>query len=94
MGVDFTTILGFGVLCLAFILFALLSHRRTLLGQTPRLLLLLSLCAVSVLILFLGNLVAYEQLKKIIGIHFDILEIKTFTEMEKNDSIYVVLKNI
>lgn len=35
-----------------------------------------------------------EQLKKIIGNNFDILEIKTFTEMEKNDSIYVVLKNI
>jgi len=34
-----------------------------------------------------------EQLKKIIGNNFDILEIKTFTEMEKNDSIYVVLKN-
>ncbi len=65
MGVDFTTILGFGVLCLAFILFALLSHRRTLLGQTPRLLLLLSLCAVSVLILFLGNLVAYEGAEKV-----------------------------
>lgn len=30
-----------------------------------------------------------EQLKKIIENHFDILEIKTFTEMEKNDSIYV-----
>jgi len=35
-----------------------------------------------------------EQLKKIIGNNFDILEIKAFTEMEKNDSIYVVLKNI
>jgi len=35
-----------------------------------------------------------EQLKKIIGNNFNILEIKTFTEIEKNDSIYVVLKNI
>jgi hypothetical protein len=33
-----------------------------------------------------------EQLKKIIGNHFDIVEIKKFTEMEKNDSIYVILK--
>jgi 2-polyprenyl-3-methyl-5-hydroxy-6-metoxy-1,4-benzoquinol methylase len=32
------------------------------------------------------------QLKKIIGNDFKILEIKTFTEMEKNDSIYVVMK--
>jgi len=65
MNVDFTTILGFGVLCLAFILFALFSHRRTLRGQTPRLLLLLSLCAVPVLILFLGNLVADEGAEKV-----------------------------
>ena len=65
MSVDFTTILGFGVLCFAFILFALLFHRRTLLGQTPRLLLLLSLCAVPVLIFFSGNLVADEGAKKV-----------------------------
>ncbi|HSG74328.1 MAG TPA: class I SAM-dependent methyltransferase [Nitrosopumilaceae archaeon] len=38
--------------------------------------------------------VYYEksQLKKIIGKNFAILEMKIFTEMEKNDSIYVVLK--
>ncbi len=38
--------------------------------------------------------VYYEknQLKKIIEKNFDILEIKIFTEMEKNDSIYVILK--
>ena len=35
-----------------------------------------------------------EYLKKIIGIHFDIIEIKTFTEMEINDSIYMILKNV
>ena len=34
-----------------------------------------------------------DQLKKIIGKNFDIVKIKTFTEMEKNDSIYVILKN-
>jgi hypothetical protein len=34
-----------------------------------------------------------DRLEKIIGNNFDILEMKTFTEMEKNDSIYVVLKN-
>jgi len=33
-----------------------------------------------------------EQLKKIIENSFEILEIKTFTEMEKNDSSYVVMK--
>jgi cyclopropane fatty-acyl-phospholipid synthase-like methyltransferase len=33
-----------------------------------------------------------EQLEKIIRNHFEILEIKKFTEMEKNDSIYVILK--
>lgn len=40
--------------------------------------------------------VYYEkrQLKKIIGKNFDILEIKIFTEMEKNDSIYVILKKL
>ena len=38
--------------------------------------------------------VYYEiaQLKKIIGNNFEILDIKIFTEMEKNDSIYVVMK--
>ncbi len=38
--------------------------------------------------------VYYEiaQLKKIIGDSFEILDIKIFTEMEKNDSIYVVMK--
>ena len=34
------------------------------------------------------------QLKKIIGNHFEILEIKVFTEMKKNDSIYIVLKKV
>jgi len=40
--------------------------------------------------------VYYEiaQLKKIIGNNFDVLEIKVFTEMKKNDSIYVVLKKV
>ncbi len=40
--------------------------------------------------------VYYEinQLKKIIGNDFKILEIKAFTEMEKNDSIYVVMKKL
>ncbi len=40
--------------------------------------------------------VYYEinTLKKIIGNNFEILEIKAITEMEKNDSIYVVLKKI
>lgn len=33
-----------------------------------------------------------NHIKKIIGTNFKILEIKTFSEMEKNDSIYVVLK--
>jgi cyclopropane fatty-acyl-phospholipid synthase-like methyltransferase len=33
-----------------------------------------------------------DVLKKIIGNNFDIIEIKIFTEMEKDDSIYVVLK--
>ena len=33
-----------------------------------------------------------DVLKKIIGNNFDIMEIKAFTEMEKDDSIYVVLK--
>lgn len=33
-----------------------------------------------------------NQLKKIIGNNFEILEIKIFTEMEKNDSIYLILK--
>ena len=39
--------------------------------------------------------VYYEksELKKLIGKNFDILEIKVFTEIEKNDSIYLVLKN-
>lgn len=38
--------------------------------------------------------VYYEkaQLKKIIGSNFKILEIRVFTEMKKNDSIYVILK--
>ena len=34
-----------------------------------------------------------DKLEKIIGNNFDILEMKSFTEMEKDDSIYVVLKN-
>ncbi len=34
-----------------------------------------------------------DKLEKIIGNNFDILEMNTFTEMEKDDSIYVVLKN-
>jgi len=33
-----------------------------------------------------------DVLKKIIGNNFDVIEIKAFTEMEKDDSIYVVLK--
>lgn len=33
-----------------------------------------------------------EHLKKIIGNNFKIIEIKKFTEMGKNDSIYVILK--
>ena len=33
-----------------------------------------------------------DKLEKIIGNTFDILEMKAFTEMEKNDSIYIVLK--
>jgi len=33
-----------------------------------------------------------EQLKKIIGKNFTILEMRVFTEIEKNDSIYVILK--
>jgi cyclopropane fatty-acyl-phospholipid synthase-like methyltransferase len=33
-----------------------------------------------------------DVLKKIIGNNFDIIEIKAFTEMEKDDSVYVVLK--
>src|SRR3989304_3065006 len=35
-----------------------------------------------------------DVLKKIIGNNFDVMEIKAFTEMEKDDSIYVVLKKI
>lgn len=35
-----------------------------------------------------------DKLEKIIGNNFDILQMKTFTEMEKDDSIYVVLKKI
>lgn len=34
-----------------------------------------------------------EQLKKIIGNNFKILEMRVFTEIEKNDSIYFVLEN-
>ncbi|MEX0854671.1 MAG: class I SAM-dependent methyltransferase [Nitrosopumilaceae archaeon] len=34
-----------------------------------------------------------DVLKKIIGNNFDVMKIKAFTEMEKDDSIYVVLKN-
>ena len=33
-----------------------------------------------------------DVLKKIIGNNFDVIEIKAFTEMEKDDSVYVVLK--
>ena len=35
-----------------------------------------------------------DKLEKIIGNNFDILQMKTFTEMEKDDSIYVVLKKV
>lgn len=40
--------------------------------------------------------VYYEKkhLKKIIGKDFKIVEMKVFTEMEKNDSIYIVLKKM
>ena len=35
-----------------------------------------------------------NQLKKIIGNHFEIIEIKVYTEMKKNDSVYVILKKV
>lgn len=34
------------------------------------------------------------QLKKIIGKHFKIVEMRVFSEMKKNDSIYIILKKI
>ena len=34
-----------------------------------------------------------DDLKEIIGDNFEILDINTYTEMEKDDSIYVVLRN-
>ena len=35
-----------------------------------------------------------DGLKEIIGNNFEILTIETYTEMEKDDSIYVVLRNL
>jgi len=35
-----------------------------------------------------------EGLKKIIGDDFDILDIQTFTETEKDDSIYFILSKV
>ena len=66
-GAEFAKILGFGlgVLSLALILYVLVYHRRTLLGQTARWLHLLSLCVIPVFLLFLGNLVTFEGSKKV-----------------------------
>lgn len=65
-GADLAQILGFGlgVISLAIIVFVLVFYRRNLLGETARWLHLLSLCVIPVIILFLGNLVAYEGSKK------------------------------
>ena len=65
MGIDFTPLLGHGVLSLTLVIISYLYRRRTLLGQAPRLVLLLSLCAVLVLVFFPGNLVAYEGAEKV-----------------------------
>jgi len=66
-GFQFAKILGFGfgVLTLGIILYVLVYHRGTPLGQTARWLHLLSLCVIPVFLLFLGNLVAFEGSKKV-----------------------------
>jgi len=65
-GLQYAKILGFGlgVLTLGVILYVLVYHRGTLLGQTARWLHLLSLCVIPVFMLFLGNLVTYEGSQK------------------------------
>ncbi len=62
-GVEFAKILGvgLGVLTLGLILYVLVYHRRTPLGQTALWLHLLSLCVIPVFLIFLGSLVAYKE---------------------------------
>ncbi len=57
--------LGLGVLTLALIIYTFLVHRKSPLSQTARWLHFLSLCIIPVILLFLGNLVAYEEAKEL-----------------------------
>jgi len=57
--------LGFSILTLALILFILIYHRNSLFGQTARWLHLVSLCMIPIFVLFLGNIVAYEEAKEL-----------------------------